>query len=295
MDQHADDLDAIVDAFGCPDVTAGHSVGGFVAVVAAHRHPGSFGELVLVDGGVPLPRPDGVSIEALLQVILGPAAQRLAMTFTDHAAYRQFWQAHPAFDDDWSPAMQNYVDYDLVAGPGGWHSASQLDAVAQDSAEGGFGLCGVPEALIEAVLAQAATDLETVSNNCGVDGFGLGTLLGEHRIRRTIGSYVGENKEFARQFLGGELEVELTPQGTLVERLRAGGREFPRSTHPPGWALRSPRVGCRGVKTGPGASRWPPRRRRPGSSTGAPRCWRRRFAGSARVGRARAALRGRRG
>jgi len=75
------------------------------------------------------------------------------------------------------------------------------------------GLCGVLEALIEALLAQGATELETVSHNCGVGGFGLGTLLGEHRIRRTIGSYVGENTEFARQFLGGELEVELTPAG----------------------------------------------------------------------------------
>jgi 3-oxoacid CoA-transferase subunit A len=88
-------------------------------------------------------------------------------------------------------------------------------------------LCGVPHNLIAALLAQGATSLETVSNNCGVDGAGLGLLLGAGRIRRTIGSYVGENKEFARQYLGGELELELTPQGTLAERLRAGGAGIP--------------------------------------------------------------------
>src|SRR4051794_30870658 len=90
-------------------------------------------------------------------------------------------------------------------------------------AVGGFGLCGVPSVLIEALLDAGVRDLEAVSNNCGVDGWGLGTLLGEKRIRRMVSSYVGENKEFARQFLAGELEVELTPQGTLAERLRAGG------------------------------------------------------------------------
>ncbi len=94
-------------------------------------------------------------------------------------------------------------------------------------AVGGFGLCGIPEALIAALVDSGVTDLETVSNNCGVDGVGLGVLLQHKRIRRTVSSYVGENKEFARQFLSGELEVELTPQGTLAERLRAGGMGIP--------------------------------------------------------------------
>ena len=90
-------------------------------------------------------------------------------------------------------------------------------------AVGGFGLCGVPIKLIAAVHDAGTTSLETVSNNCGVDGAGLGQLLVAGRIRRTISSYVGENREFARQYLAGELELELTPQGTLAERLRAGG------------------------------------------------------------------------
>jgi len=94
-------------------------------------------------------------------------------------------------------------------------------------AVGGFGLCGIPQALIEGLLKTGVTDLETVSNNCGVDEWGLGSLLRAKRIRRTTGSYVGENKEFERQFLGGELEVELVPQGTLAERLRAGGAGIP--------------------------------------------------------------------
>ena len=101
-------------------------------------------------------------------------------------------------------------------------------------AVGGFGLCGLPSALIEALLASGATNLETVSNNCGVDEWGLGQLLYAKRIRRTTGSYVGENKEFERQFLSGELDVELVPQGTLAERLRAGGAGIPAFYTPAG-------------------------------------------------------------
>ena len=90
-------------------------------------------------------------------------------------------------------------------------------------AVGGFGLCGIPSALIRALYEQGTGGLRVVSNNCGVDEWGLGVLLSAKRIARTTSSYVGENKEFERQFLQGELEVELTPQGTLAERLRAGG------------------------------------------------------------------------
>lgn len=105
-------------------------------------------------------------------------------------------------------------------------SAAEAVADIPDGASvavGGFGLAGIPWFLIEALLHQGATDLTIVSNNCGVDGAGLGLLLQEHRISRVVASYVGENKEFARQYLAGELTVELTPQGTLAERLRAGG------------------------------------------------------------------------
>lgn len=94
-------------------------------------------------------------------------------------------------------------------------------------AVGGFGLCGIPDALIDALANTDATDLEIFSNNCGVDGHGLGILMTAKRIRRVTASYVGENKEFARQYLAGELDVELTPQGTLAERLRAGGAGIP--------------------------------------------------------------------
>ena len=88
---------------------------------------------------------------------------------------------------------------------------------------GGFGLCGIPSVLIGALLDAGVGDLEVVSNNAGVDDWGLGLLLGAGRLRRVVASYVGENREFARQYLAGELEVELTPQGTLAERMRAGG------------------------------------------------------------------------
>ena len=94
-------------------------------------------------------------------------------------------------------------------------------------AVGGFGLCGIPTVLIDALAEKGTTDLQIVSNNCGTDGVGLGKLLVNRQIRRVVASYVGENKEFARQYLSGELEVELTPQGTLAERLRAAGVGIP--------------------------------------------------------------------
>jgi 3-oxoacid CoA-transferase subunit A len=110
--------------------------------------------------------------------------------------------------------------------------ASAAEAVADipdgaSLAVGGFGLCGIPSVLIAALLDAGTTDLEAVSNNCGIDDWGLGLLLRAKRIRRMVASYVGENKEFERQYLHGELEVELTPQGTLAERLRAGGAGIP--------------------------------------------------------------------
>ncbi|MCC5474569.1 CoA transferase subunit A [Streptomyces barringtoniae] len=101
-------------------------------------------------------------------------------------------------------------------------------------AVGGFGLSGVPEVLIAALYESGAGGLTVVSNNCGVDGRGLGILLAAGRINRVTGSYIGENKEFARQYLAGELEVELTPQGTLAERLRAGGAGIPAFYTPAG-------------------------------------------------------------
>lgn len=109
-------------------------------------------------------------------------------------------------------------------------ATAALADVAKDGqtyAVGGFGLCGIPEALIAALRDSGVKDLTCISNNAGVDGFGLGLLLETRQIKKMIASYVGENKEFERQFLSGELEVELTPQGTLAEKLRAGGAGIP--------------------------------------------------------------------
>ena len=109
-------------------------------------------------------------------------------------------------------------------------AAAALQGVIKDNqllAVGGFGLCGIPEALIDAVVASGVQNLTAISNNAGVDGFGLGLLLETRQIRKMISSYVGENKEFERQYLAGELELEFTPQGTLAERLRAGGAGIP--------------------------------------------------------------------
>ncbi|MFD1253911.1 putative succinyl-CoA:3-ketoacid coenzyme A transferase subunit A [Devosia equisanguinis] len=105
-----------------------------------------------------------------------------------------------------------------------------LDGALRDGMtimSGGFGLCGIPQALIEAVRLSGARDLTVISNNAGVDGIGLGTLLESRQIRKMISSYVGENKLFAQQYLSGELELEFNPQGTLAERIRAGGAGIP--------------------------------------------------------------------
>ncbi len=109
-------------------------------------------------------------------------------------------------------------------------AATALDGVVKDGqtiAVGGFGLCGIPEALIAALRDSGVKGLTAISNNAGVDGFGLGQLLETRQIKKMVSSYVGENKEFERQYLAGELELEFTPQGTLAERLRAGGAGIP--------------------------------------------------------------------
>ena len=109
-------------------------------------------------------------------------------------------------------------------------AAAALQGIVRDGqllAVGGFGLCGIPEALIAALRDSGVKDLCVISNNAGVDGFGLGLLLQTRQIRKMISSYVGENKEFERQYLAGELELEFTPQGTLAEKLRAGGAGIP--------------------------------------------------------------------
>lgn len=109
-------------------------------------------------------------------------------------------------------------------------AAAALDGLVADGqtlAVGGFGLCGIPEALIDALRDTGVKDLTVISNNAGVDGFGLGKLLETRQIKKMISSYVGENKEFERQYLAGELELEFTPQGTLAEKMRAGGAGIP--------------------------------------------------------------------
>ncbi len=110
------------------------------------------------------------------------------------------------------------------------NAALALQGIVHDGqllAVGGFGLCGIPEALIDALRDTGVKDLTVISNNAGVDGFGLGKLLETRQIKKMISSYVGENKEFERQYLAGELQLEFTPQGTLAEKLRAGGAGIP--------------------------------------------------------------------
>lgn len=159
--------------------------------------------------------------------------------------------ARPGSASTLPPPLEAVVECSIARGPLPGHAREWEDGAVDKSrwtaaeavadirsgssvAVGGFGLCGIPTVLITALLELGSDDLRTVSNNCGVDEWGLGMLLAAKRISRTTGSYVGENKEFERQFLSGELEVELIPQGTLAERLRAGGAGIPAFFTPAG-------------------------------------------------------------
>lgn len=135
MPQHADDLAAVLDHFGVDRiVVVGHSMGAFVSVVFAHRHPTRVAELILVDGGLPLTVPEGMEPAAFTKAVLGPAAERLSMTFASRDAYVQYWRQHPAFSE-WTPTIAQYVDYDLQGEAPDLHPATSFEAVAQDSAE----------------------------------------------------------------------------------------------------------------------------------------------------------------
>jgi lipase len=134
MARHADDLVALLDAEKLDRVVVtGHSMGAFVALVLAHRHPDRVSRLVLVDGGLPLPMPEGVSPEVLQQAVLGPALARLAMTFPTRQAYLDFWRSHPAFAGRWTPLIEAYADYDLVGEPPDLHSRVNAEAVSGDN------------------------------------------------------------------------------------------------------------------------------------------------------------------
>ncbi|MGW9166813.1 alpha/beta hydrolase [Agromyces sp. NPDC055658] len=136
LEQHADDLAGVLDALGVPRAfVVGHSMGAFVTVRLAERHPDRVAGIVLVDGGLPIPAPAGVAPEDLPALLLGPALERLAMTFPDRAAYLAFWRRHPAMGPYWSDAIEAYVDYDLEGEPPALRSAANADAVAVDALE----------------------------------------------------------------------------------------------------------------------------------------------------------------
>jgi lipase len=136
MARHAADLEAVIEALGLPRaILVGHSMGGFVAVVTAHLYPDRFSEVLLIDGGLPLAIPAGISKDDLLAATLGPAAARLSMTFPDRAAYLEFWKQHPAFASDWSQAVVDYVNYDLTGTEPELRPSPSFEAVKADSME----------------------------------------------------------------------------------------------------------------------------------------------------------------
>ena len=134
MARHAADLEAVIEALELPRaILVGHSMGGFVAVVTASLYPDRFSEVFLIDGGLPLAIPAGISKEDLLEATLGPAARRLSMTFPDRATYLEFWKKHPAFADEWSQAVVDYANYDLTGTEPELRPSASLAAVQQDS------------------------------------------------------------------------------------------------------------------------------------------------------------------
>lgn len=135
MSTHAADLAALIEVLGAPVVVAGHSMGGFVAAELARTRPELVAALLLIDGGPPLRLPPGVDIPTAVAASLGPARQRLQMTFASREAYREFWRPHPALADDWSPVIEAYLDYDLVGEPPALRSSVRLEVLAHDSAE----------------------------------------------------------------------------------------------------------------------------------------------------------------
>ena len=156
MRRHADDAVRLLDSAGVDAATlVGHSMGAFVATALAHEHPDRVNAIVLVDGGLPLQSRRIADGDDLLLQLLGPAAERLRMTFPDHESYRKFWRAHPAFAGNWSAAVEAYVDYDLVGTPPSMHSASLLEAVAADAVELNDAL--ISRAQLAALLALSGT------------------------------------------------------------------------------------------------------------------------------------------
>ena len=136
MRTHADDLAAVLDAFEAETaVVVGHSMGAFAAVVFAHLYPTRVAELILVDGGIPLPPPPGLSSEQALNATIGPAADRLRMTFPSRQAYLDYWRDHPGLRSDWSESIERYLDYDLVGDAPQLRSSVSYDAIAADSAD----------------------------------------------------------------------------------------------------------------------------------------------------------------
>lgn len=136
MATHAEDLLAVIDHFGLERAELlGHSMGAFVAVVLAHRAPDRVSRLVMVDGGLPIPTPPGLDPDELLQAVIGPAAERLAMRFASIQEHREFWQRHPSFTATWGPDLASYVDYDLVGEPQELRSAAVYEAVRDDSTD----------------------------------------------------------------------------------------------------------------------------------------------------------------
>ena len=216
MAAHADDLAALLDALGIErTLVVGHSMGGFVSVVFAHRHPERVSRLLLVDGGLPLDVPAGLSTDELVAGILGPTAARLSMRFANAGEYLDFWRRHPAFDGAWTPELERYLAYDLVEdGSGGFRPATSYETTADDTLDMNGGTA-LPDALAG---LQHPARLLTVPR--GLQNEPPGLYAPAH-LERLLGTYPGVQHERVEGF--NHYTIVMSPAGADV--VAAAARE----------------------------------------------------------------------
>ena len=209
MAAHAADLASLLDALGISrTVVVGHSMGGFVSVVFAHRHPERVSRVVLVDGGLPLDVPQGLSADQLVAGILGPTAARLSMRFAGPGEYLEFWRRHPAFGEDWTPELERYLAYDLVEdGAGAYRPATSYATTAEDTVDMNTG------AALPAALAGLRHPTRLITVPLGLQNEPPGLYAPEH-LERLLASYPGVAHERVAGF--NHYTIVMSPAGADV-------------------------------------------------------------------------------
>lgn len=219
MGSHASDLIAVADHLGLDEFPlAGHSMGAYVAASTAARHPDRVSSVLLIDGGIPLPVPPGLTVDQLLQAIIGPAMARLSMTFESPAAYREYWRVHPALAEDWGPAIEAYVDYDLVKDGDVYRSSVSIDAVRGDSEDmlltdsgADFAKVKCPIGLLRAPRGLFNEETPLISEAMVADAVGAASDLQDLGMIPDVNHYTLSLSKLGAQFVAKMIEQHLLP------------------------------------------------------------------------------------